>query len=142
MAHKGLTGGRGILLSFLTPVTFRPPRWFSIFAPSHRAFSVFLVLFPCPPSPKLPSTAITGQCKLKSISPTVLDYFCCVFQISLFTTISQAQFSLVYLFSILPLRCFQHLCSCYAKTDPSSFLPSDFSTSLRVFFTLSLLPLF
>lgn len=128
--YKGLTDGRGLLGSIL-----------SLFSPLlhsvHLAgFSVFHVVFPSLPSSKVPSQAAAGQSKLKSVPPSVPNYFCFLFQISLFTLISQAQFCLVSLFSILAFRYLWYLCSCSCPTEPDP-LPSSWLLNICKPFFLS-----
>lgn len=116
--YKGLTGGRGLLGSIL-----------SLFSPLlhsvHLAgFSVFHVVFPSLPSSKVPNQSAAGHSKLKSVPPSVPNYFWFLFQISLFTLISQTQFCLVSLFSVLAFRYLWYLCSCSCNTEPDPLLSS------------------
>lgn len=114
---------------------FSPASAFSIIAHSYWAFSVFLALLPCLPNPKVANQTTAWQWRLKSVSPTVPNYFHFLFEISSLASFPKAHLHLVYILSILAFRCLQCLCSCSCYTKPdSSIVLSDFSTSVTLFF--------
>lgn len=125
--YKRLTDGRGLLVSILNLFS-------SLLHLVHLAgFSVFHAVFPSLPSSKVPNQAAAGQSKLKSVSPSVPNYLCFLFQISLFNLISQAQFCLVSLFSVWPSDISGIYVPVPALLSQTLFFPPDSSTSVNPF---------
>lgn len=119
---------------------FTPACAFPIIALFYWTFSVFLALLPCLLSPKVANLWVAGQWRLKSVSPTVPNYFHFLFEISSAASFPRAHLHLVDIFSILAFRCLQCLCSCSCYRKPDFYPPVwllNICDSFFFFFPLS-----